>query len=121
MGALDWEGEDRRKEPRFPASCRCWLEQESMTLLGTATNLSHSGMFLRTLPLVQEGTRVEIKLTMESGVIVARGEVRWASKPSRKTPGEIDAPGMGISFIEVIGGQDLLYRFVEHSAMSADN
>jgi hypothetical protein len=121
MTAQNPHGEERRKEPRFPASCRCWLEQDSMTLLGTATNLSHSGMFLRTLPLVSEGSVVEVKLTIDQGVVTAKGEVRWASKPERTTPGETDAPGLGITFLEVIGGQDLLSRFVERSALSFDS
>jgi hypothetical protein len=92
-----------------------------MTLLGTATNLSHSGMFLRTLPLVKEGTVVDIKLTIEQGVVVAKGEVRWASQPDGRTVAESVAPGLGISFIEVSGGQDLLSRYVCRHAVEDDN
>jgi len=115
------DGGDRRKEPRFPASCRCWVEQESMTLMGTATNLSHGGMFLRTLPLIKEGSVVDIKLTIEQGVVVARGEVRWASRPEEEPSEPPLAPGLGISFIEVNGGQELLSRFVRRSALDGSN
>jgi hypothetical protein len=92
-----------------------------MTLLGTATNLSHSGMFLRTLPLVQEGSLVDIKLTIEHGVVVAKGMVRWASRPEEKEPEQAMAPGLGISFVEVNGGQDLLSRFVQRSAVDSSS
>lgn len=110
------EGE-RRKEPRYPASCRCWVEQDTMTLLGTATNLSHSGMFLRTLPLIKEGSLVDLKLTIEQGVVVVRGQVRWTSRPEDEATAQPAAPGLGISFIEVAGGQDLLSRFVQRAAL----
>jgi hypothetical protein len=92
-----------------------------MTLLGTATNLSHGGMFLRTLPLIQEGTVVDIKLTIEQGVVVARGKVRWASRPEEEQSEPPTAPGLGISFVEVNGGQELLTRFVQRSAIDGDN
>lgn len=108
---------DRRKEPRYPASCRCWVEQDTMTLLGTATNLSHSGMFLRTLPIIKEGSEVDLKLTIEQGVVVARGRVRWTSRPEDEADSQLTAPGLGISFIEVAGGQELLSRFVQRAAL----
>ena len=88
-----------------------------MTLLGTATNLSHGGMFLRTLPVIKEGSVVDIKLTIEQGVVVAKGKVRWATRPEEEPVEQPNAPGLGISFIEVNGGQDLLSRFVQRSAI----
>jgi len=92
-----------------------------MTLLGTATNLSHGGMFLRTLPIIKEGSVVEIKLTLENGVVVARGEVRWASRPAGESIAQAVAPGLGICFIEVNGGQELLSRFVQRKAIEDDD
>ena len=68
-----------------------------------------------------KGSVVDIKLTIEQGVVVAKGEVRWANRPEEEPIEQPAAPGLGISFIEVNGGQDLLSRFVQRSAIDAAN
>ena len=111
-------GRERRKTPRFAVSCRCWVEQDSMTLFGTVTNLSSGGLFLRTLPIVREGRDVEVRLSLGNGVVVGRGAVRWCAQPSARAPGAPSGPpGMGIELTEVTAGQELLEGFIGRKSL----
>ena len=109
---------ERRKEPRFAVSCRCWVEKDSVTLFGTVTNLSAGGFFLRTVPVVAEGSDVEVRLSLEQGVVIGRGAVRWRAQPDgrdaerRNTP-----PGMGIELVQVSGGRELLDSYISRKSL----
>ncbi len=114
-------GGERRKEPRFEVNLRCWLERERQTLFGTAINLSNGGMFLRTLPMVETGSAVELKLDIDEGVVHARGRIAWANEPPPgETPSSQGSPGLGIVFTEVLAGQDLLRRFLRARSVVLD-
>lgn len=89
-----------------------------MTLFGTVTNLSQGGVFLRTLPIINIGSDVELKLSIDHGVVIAKGEVRWRSKPvsSGANPDQ-EPPGLGIMLTSFDGGRDLLERHIERVSL----
>lgn len=101
-------GSERRIEPRFEANLRCWLERESVTLLGVVTNLSRSGMFLRTPVLLGQGRSVRLTLKLNEGIVAMRGRVVWA----RNTPCTTSYSGLGIRFEEIVSGESLLNGFL---------
>lgn len=90
-----------------------------MTLFGTVTNLSNGGIFLRTLPLLEIGAGVEVKLSLDSGVVVAHGVVRWLNKPvtSGGTGGNSTPPGLGIEFDALKDGEEILHRYVKRVSL----
>jgi hypothetical protein len=53
---------ERRREPRFPVRLQCWIQQESVTLLGMALNISRGGLFVRTLPGLVPGTEIDLEV-----------------------------------------------------------
>lgn len=82
-----------------------------MTLFGTVTNLSETGLFLRTLPIVGEGRDVEVRLSLGGGVVVGKGAIRWRAEPSQR--GDAGGPpGMGIELTDVTAGQELLAGYL---------
>jgi hypothetical protein len=89
-----------------------------MTLFGTVTNLSVGGFFLRTIPVVTEGNDVEIRLSLENGIVVGRGAIRWRAQPSGlQTDGPSSAPGMGIEFVQVSSGGELLEAYIGRKSL----
>ena len=113
LSTVDDQKSERRKEPRFKVNCRCWIEQDSLTLFGTVTNISQEGLFLRTLPIVGVGCHVEVRLNLDSDVIIASGQVKWQNKPvSSSSKASSDSPGIGIKLTELVTGQENLDRFI---------
>jgi hypothetical protein len=111
-------GGERRHQPRYAVSCRCWIEQDAMTLFGTVTNMSSGGLFLRTLPIVHEGSGVDVRLSLENGVVTGRGAVRWRTQPSGGgTSGPFVAPGLGIELVSVTSGEELLEKFITRRSL----
>ncbi|MBN2802862.1 MAG: PilZ domain-containing protein [Deltaproteobacteria bacterium] len=117
---------ERRNENRYNANCQCWIEQESITLLGTVTNLSEKGFFLQTLPIIECGSKIDIRMNLQDvGEIFAEGKICWKSngssftgsediKPvSKETPPRRDSnpPGMGIEFHKVTKGKEFLQKY----------
>ncbi len=118
LSAADAERPERRKEPRFKVNCTCWIEQDSLTLFGTVTNISREGLFLRTLPIVGVGCDVEVRISLDSDVVIASGQVKWQNKPvssSSKAPS--DPPGIGIKLTELVKGQESLDRFIRRVSL----
>jgi len=113
---------ERRRTTRFSANCQCWIEQEAITLFGTVTNLSEEGLFLQTLPIIECGSVIEIRLNLQDlGDLHARGKVKWKSmsKPESTTGAQRPSspPGMGIEFQEVLRGGDLLTRYFSNRSI----
>jgi hypothetical protein len=108
---------ERRRDPRYAVNCRCWLEQDSVTLFGTVTNLSTNGLFLRTLPIVREGTCVDVRLSLAEGVVTGKGAVRWRAQSGLPgTPVPHPASGIGIEILSVTAGGEFLERFLAETA-----
>ena len=121
---------ERRNRNRYNANCQCWIEQESITLLGTVTNLSEKGFFLQTLPIIECGSKIDIRINLQDiGEFNAKGKVCWKSNVGGELPKETagekpvrrdsNPPGMGIEFDTVSEGKDLLEQyFKEHSLIT---
>jgi len=89
-----------------------------MTLFGTVTNLSAGGFFLRTLPIVAEGSDVEVRLSLDNGIVSGRGAIRWRAQPSGlKSDGPTAAPGMGIELVHVSSGGELLETYIGRKSL----
>jgi Tfp pilus assembly protein PilZ len=112
----DWQDRDRRINPRTTTDARCWLERESVTLLGTVTNISVSGLFMRTPVTVATGSEVKLTVNLGSGIVAVRGRVAWTS-PSASAP---SYTGIGICFDEVTGGENLLNQYLQTKLGSPD-
>jgi len=111
---------ERRGSVRFEASCRCWVEHDALTLFGTVTNISSTGIFLRTLPVVEKDAVIDIRLNMDSGDVVAQGRIRWANK-ELPGPGEATATaplGLGIEFITIKDGHEVLNRYFARKSIT---
>jgi len=108
---------ERRKQPRYAVNCRCWVEKDSMTLFGTVTNLSAGGFFLRTIPIVTEGNDVEVRLSLENGIVTGRGAIRWRAQPSDAEGPRRGAPGMGIELVQISAGEELLENYIGRKSL----
>ena len=100
---------ERRIFPRVKADVRCWVERESVTLMGTVTNLCAGGLFLRTPITVGEGAKVSLQINMGSGVVNASGYVAWTVSPNNSSP----YSGVGICFNRITKGKKLLSTFID--------
>jgi uncharacterized protein (TIGR02266 family) len=97
---------NKRRNIRSPLSLRVSIEcgNESQELF--ATNLSHEGMFLRTLSPFEVGTEMDVFFNIDDeDPVELKGQVVYIKRLS----GEIDPePGMGIKFLDV--PEDVKYR-----------
>lgn len=91
---------DRRESPRIMTDAKCWIERESVTLLGTVTNISCGGLFLRTCISMRSGLSVNLTVKMDNYVIAARGHVAWISADATQN----GYSGFGICFDEILRG-----------------
>jgi uncharacterized protein (TIGR02266 family) len=97
---------NKRRNIRSPLSLKVSIEcgNESQELF--ATNLSHEGMFLRTISPFEVGTEMDAFFTIDDeDPIELKGQVVYIKGLS----GEMDSePGMGIKFLDV--PEDIKYR-----------
>ena len=110
---------ERRAFPRFEASCRCWVEHDSLTLFGTVTNLSSAGFFLRTLPVMDAGAVIDIRLNKEAGDVLARGEICWTNIEYLGPRDSFSATplGLGVRFLEITDGAALMQNFFARNSI----
>ena len=66
---------------------------DSQFFVGLAGDLSEGGVFVSTYQPLPIGARVAIEFTLPSGVVKAKGTVRWTRSASDGA-----TPGIGISF-----------------------
>ena len=69
---------------------------------------------------MHEGSSVDVRLSLESGVVVGRGAVRWRVNAAGKappSPSQYQAPGMGIELISVTSGEELLDKFISRKSL----
>ncbi|MCP4196877.1 MAG: PilZ domain-containing protein [Proteobacteria bacterium] len=103
---------ERRIHPRVDTDARCWLERESITLYGTVSNISQSGLFLCTPVTLSIGENVELSIDLENGRVNAQGHIVWANSTtcdSRQT-------GLGIYFDKISAGTSVLQKFLSKKA-----
>lgn len=113
---------ERRSITRCIANCQCWIEQEAVTLFGTVTNLSSKGLFLQTLPILECGTEIDIRLSFQDiGDLLARGRVCWKSSSHAElsaTERPSKVPGLGIEFCQIKQGRELLPQYISKRSVA---
>ncbi len=102
------DDKERRTSPRIETDFPCWLERESITLLGTVTDLSSDGLFMRTAVTIAKGSTVDLTVNLETGVVAVKGHVTWSASSSHKSKGT----GMAICFDQVTDGENLLTHYI---------
>ena len=108
MGMLRGSQQDRRVKRRVPlhAFLRFRLFGNTEWTAGFGSDLSESGLFVRTLTPLEEMDPVEISLTLpgQEAPVEARGLVIWRNLPRPRTA--VNFPtGMGLVFSEFEDGQ----------------
>ena len=104
---------DRRRHPRHPVYCSCWIETPGLTLFGPTQNLGAGGVFVRTAARLDEGTEVELGLTVagEPEMLHARAVVARSAVRGRGPFG----PGLGLRFVRIARGKTLLRTLLDRS------
>ena len=99
---------ERRVNPRKDVQLTCWCETPGTTMCVMMTNLSRSGVFLKTAVPLAVGHRAVLRWKLpDAHQVVAQGEVVWASQ------GGTSIPGMGIWFLEIQEGAEDLGAFLD--------
>lgn len=106
---------EKRNHPRIDTNLRCWIERDTVTLFGTITNISASGLFLRTPVLLNNVNDISLSFSLAKGMVIASGSVQWA-RASIPSPGN---SGLGIRFTMLKGGETLLRRFIDEQINAA--
>ncbi|MEO8550883.1 MAG: TIGR02266 family protein [Kofleriaceae bacterium] len=102
---------DRRAAPRVLVDFEVDYASEENYLFAYVTDISETGIFVRTTTPEQPGTNLNLRFRIDSGPqIEVEGEVIWVN-PFR--PGSADNlhPGMGIRFVAL--DDDLKDRLLE--------
>ena len=97
---------ERRIYPRIPVGAKCWVQRDSVTLLGTVTNVSFGGLFIRTWVSIADGSDVELKIDIGNADIEIKGRVVWSATKQ----GESQHQGLGIEFDESTDGMTIVSR-----------
>jgi Tfp pilus assembly protein PilZ len=113
---------ERRTSARCIANCKCWIEQESITLFGTVINLSQDGLFLQTLPILEADTEIDIRISLQdSRELLARGRVAWKSNShplENNTASSANTPGLGIEFKDIKQGKEHLPEYISKRSVA---
>lgn len=104
---------ERRSDQRFPVRLRCWIQRESITLLGTTLNISRGGVFIRTSPGLEPGTIVHLEIGAEGESFAARGRVVWNSDRQARRG---NPPGIGVLLTEILSATQRFERLVGDGA-----
>jgi type IV pilus assembly protein PilZ len=103
---------DRRIAPRVLVDLEVDYASEENYLFAYITDISETGIFVRTTTPEQPGTRLNLRFRPDDEIpqIEVEGEVIWVN-PYR--PGNSDNlhPGMGIRFVEL--DEDIRIRLLE--------
>jgi Tfp pilus assembly protein PilZ len=75
-----------------------------VTLLGTVTNVSPNGLFIRTWVSIAKGSEVELKLKVGDEDISIKGRVIWSATEQDDTQNL----GLGIEFEESTDGMTIV-------------
>jgi len=88
---------ERRKHPRFVKRLKTKFSSGGKNFTGILSNLSESGLFIRTLKSFVPDTIIDIELFMPDGrKSFLKGRVKWARKMQLST----FKNGMGVEIIE---------------------
>jgi type IV pilus assembly protein PilZ len=103
---------DRRAAPRVLVDLEVDYGLEDNYLFAYITDISETGIFVRTTTPEQPGTRLNLRFSPdnETTPIEVEGEVIWVNPYRPGTPDNLH-PGMGIRFVEL--DNDLRDRLLE--------
>ncbi len=102
MAAEQRTGSDRRQAPRVLVNIEIDYGNKDHFLFAYITDLSLTGIFVRTDTPEPAGTRLNLRFTPDAGgrVLDLEGEVIWIN-PFRSGTAENINPGMGIRFVDL--------------------
>ncbi len=89
-------GAERRTKPRLKLDLEISLTSETHVFVGLTGDISTGGVFVPTYQLKPIGSLIDIEFTLPTGLVQAKGEVRWIREQSDYAP-----PGIGIAFLEL--------------------
>ena len=108
---------DRRRAPRVLVDLEVDYASEDNYLFAYITDISATGIFVRTTTPEQAGTRLQLRLSAEdAGSVEVEGEVIWINPYRPGTPDNLH-PGMGIRFINLDSDvRDRLFELIRRFA-----
>jgi uncharacterized protein (TIGR02266 family) len=106
------EGSDRRAAPRVLVDLEVDYGLEDNYLFAYITDISATGIFVRTTTPEQPGTRLNLRFCPDDAdtPIAVEGEVIWVNPFRPGAPDNLH-PGMGIQFVDL--DDDLRDRLLE--------
>lgn len=119
--APDERGDERRSAPRAVVDVLVDVEvdcaSEDNYLFAYLTDISATGIFVRTTTPEEPGTHLNLRLSTErAGCIEAEGEVIWVNPYRPGTPDNLH-PGMGIRFVHLDSElRDRLFEIIRRFA-----
>lgn len=92
---------ERRKSPRVLVDLEVDYASEENYLFAYITDMSATGIFVRTTTPEAPGTHLNLRFSSEhSGLLEVEGEVIWVNPYRPGTPDNLH-PGMGIRFVNI--------------------
>ena len=109
--------DERRRSPRVLVDLEVDCESEDNYLFAYITDISATGIFVRTTTPEQPGTHLNLRLSSEyAGLLELEGEVIWVNPYRPGTPDNLH-PGMGIRFVNLDNElRDRLFELIRRFA-----
>jgi uncharacterized protein (TIGR02266 family) len=114
---IDPTDAERRGTPRVLVHFEVDCASEDNYLFAYITDISATGIFVRTTTPEQPGTRLQLRLSAEdTGSVEVEGEVIWINPYRPGTPDNLH-PGMGIRFVKLDSEvRDRLFELIRRFA-----
>ena len=108
---------ERRKSPRVLVDLEVDYASEENYLFAYITDMSATGIFVRTTTPEAPGTHLNLRFSSEhSGLLEVEGEVIWVNPYRPGTPDNLH-PGMGIRFVSIDNElRDRLFELIRRFA-----
>ncbi len=91
---------DRRRAPRVLVDLQVDYASEENYLFAYITDISATGIFVRTTTPEEPGTLLNLRFADHRGEIACEGQVIWVNPYRPGAPDNLH-PGMGIRFVEI--------------------
>jgi hypothetical protein len=107
---------ERRRYKRHALRCQCWIEGDALTVFGSTIDVGVGGLFLRTAVPVEQGSLVDLTLTIdrEPSALAARALVARAVRAKNGA-----RHGLGLEFVEISSGEHALTSLLSRSVSLA--
>jgi uncharacterized protein (TIGR02266 family) len=109
--------DERRRSPRVLVDLEVDCESEDNYLFAYITDISATGIFVRTTTPEEPGTHLNLRLSSEyAELLELEGEVIWVNPYRPGTPDNLH-PGMGIRFVNLDNElRDRLFELIRRFA-----